>query len=343
VKGDSISWRCVPAAAGYPPGVEGLDGAGERSRISLARIEEAAAVVDPVFLHSPQVRVERHAVDLGCELFVKVETVNPIRSFKGRGADFFLRSIDLGERLVCASAGNFGQAMAYACRRRGMPLVVFASVNANELKIEAMRRLGADVRLAGHDFDAAKDAARAFATAAGARMVEDGLEPAISEGAGTIAVELLTQPEPLEAIVIPLGNGALLGGVARWTKAVSPSTEVIAVQAAGAPAMERSWRLGSVVELPAQTVADGIAVRVPIPEAVGDMYGRVDDVLLVDDDAIVEAMRLCHRRLGLVVEPAGAVGLAAVAAHRRRFADRRVATILCGGNMTAEQIGRWLG
>lgn len=301
-------------------------------RLSLARIEEAARTVDPVFLGSPQYRVERHAVDLGCELVVKVETVNPIRSFKGRGADFFVRGVDRSQRLVCASAGNFGQAMAYACRTRGMPLVVYASVNANMAKVAAMRGLGADVRLAGDDFDAAKDAARADAAADGGWMVEDGLEPAISEGAGTMAVELLAGGWDLDAVVVPLGNGAMLGGIARWVKAVRPGIEVIAVQAAGAPAMERSWRSGRIVELPAATIADGIAVRVPIPEAVADMAGIVDDVVLVDEESIVEAMRRCQVGLGVVLEPAGAVGIAAIASHAERFAGRCVATILCGGN-----------
>lgn len=312
-------------------------------RISLEGIEEAARAIDPVFLHSPQLAPERHHLDLGCDVVVKVETLNPIRSFKGRGAEAFLRSVEAGERLVCASAGNFGQAMAYACRTRGWPLVVFASVNANPAKIAAMRGLGADVRLAGDDFDAAKEAARVFASDSGARMVEDGLEPTISEGAGTIAVELLAGPWDLDAVLVPLGNGALLGGVARWVKHTSPATEVLGVQAVGAPAMERSWRSGAVVELPAETIADGIAVRVPIPEALDDLAGLVDDVLLVDDDRTVAAMRSLHGGLGLVVEPAGAVGIAAIEANRERFAGRCVATILCGGNLTADQVVRWLG
>ena len=242
---------------------------------------------------------------------------------------------------MCASAGNFGQAMAYACRRRGMPIDVFASRTASAVKIDAMRGLGADVRIAGEDFDEAKEAARAYARTTGARMVEDGLEPSIAEGAGTIAVELLAGPWEIDVVVVPLGNGALLGGVARWVKAVSPHVEVIAVQATGAPAMERSWRTGELVEVPADTIADGIAVRVPIPQAVADMCGVVDDVLLVDDGATIEAVRMCHRGLGLVVEPAGAVGIAAVASHGSRFSGRQVATILCGGNVAAAEVAAW--
>ena len=313
-------------------------------RLSSARVDEAAAGIDPVFLRSPQYRAEALEPALGCELVVKVETVNPIRSFKGRGADWFVRTeLAPGARLVCASAGNFGQALAYACRSHGATLTVFTSVHANPFKIERMRALGAEVRSTGDDFDEAKDAARAHADEIGARMVEDGLEPAISEGAGTIALELLAWPEPLDAVVVPLGNGAMLGGIARVVADRAPATRVVAVCAAGAPAMAESFlRDELVVTERVDTIADGIAVRVPIPEAVEDMRGVVAEVLLVDDDALVAAMRDAHRALGLVLEPAGAAGLAAIARHPGRFAGQRVATILCGGNLTAAQLADWL-
>jgi threonine dehydratase len=313
-------------------------------RLSSARVAAAANAIDPVFLRSPQFRAEALEAAPGCELVVKVETVNPIRSFKGRGADWFVQSeVQPGARLVCASAGNFGQALAYACRRRGATLTVFTSLHANPFKIERMRALGAEVRMTGDDFDAAKDAARAHAGETGARMVEDGLEPAISEGAGTIALELLDWPEPLDAVVVPLGNGAMLGGMARVLADRAPATHVVAVCAEGAPAMAESFLHGAIVETArVETIADGIAVRVPIPEAVDDMRGVVDEVLLVPDEALVEAMRAAHAALGLVLEPAGAAGLAAIARHAERFAGERVATVLCGGNLTAAQVADWL-
>ncbi len=125
-----------------------------------------------------------------------------------------------------------------------MKLIVYASVNANPLKIERMRALGAEVRLHGEDFDAAKLEAKRFAAQSGTRMVEDSLEPATGEGAGTMAVELLRWPEPFDAVLVALGNGAMLTGIGRWLKAHAPNTEVIGVAARGAPAMEESWRTG---------------------------------------------------------------------------------------------------
>ncbi|HEU5015569.1 MAG TPA: pyridoxal-phosphate dependent enzyme [Roseiflexaceae bacterium] len=312
-------------------------------RLSLEHIAQAMQIIDPVFLNTPQYRLEPLEAQLGCRLVIKVETLNPIRSFKGRGASLFVAQVAPGDTLVCASAGNFGQAMAYACRARGVKLIVYASVNANPLKIERMRALGAEVRLHGEDFDAAKLEAKRFAAQSGTRMVEDSLEPATGEGAGTMAVELLRWPEPFDAVLVALGNGAMLTGVGRWIKAHAPNTEVIGVAARGAPAMEESWRTGQIVEHERiDTISDGIGVRVPVPEAVADMRGTVDDVLLVGDDTTIAAMKLLHQHAGIVVEPSGAVGVAALLEHRERFAGKLVATIICGGNLTPQQIEQWL-
>lgn len=245
--------------------------------------------------------------------------------------------------LVSASAGNFGQALAYACRKHGISLAIYASLNANPLKVSRMRALGAEVRLEGIDFDAAKQAAKNWAMSAGATLVEDGRDVEISEGAGSVAVELFADGGTFDAVLVPLGNGALLTGMARWIKSVSPATQVIGVCSRGANAMQASWRNGPgaavVTHSSADTIADGIAVRMPIPEAVADMRGIVDDVIAVDDTEIVQAMRVLHSQAGLVVEPAGAAGLAAVG---NRFAGARIATVLCGSNLTTTQMQEWL-
>lgn len=316
-------------------------------RISLDRIAAAADVIDPVFLRTAQFVSEPLSDALGVRTVVKIETVNPIRCFKGRGADYYLSTLE-GEAprppIVCASAGNFGQAMAFAARKRGFDLTVCASEAANALKVERMRALGAAVILHGEDFDAAKDEARRFAAASGALMVEDSLQEGITEGTGTIAVELMAFPEQLDAVLVPLGNGAMIVGIARWVKSVLPRTQVIAVSAQGAPAMADSWRAARAIATDrVDTIADGIGVRVPIPEAVADMQGLIDDAVLVSDEAMVGQMRSAHRHLGLVLEPSGAAGLAGIAALADRLAGQTVATVLCGGNLTPDQAARWLG
>lgn len=311
-------------------------------RISTERIEAAMRSIDPVFLNSPQVSFPALSAELGCDLQLKVETLNPIRSFKGRGASCFVASLERPRPLVAASAGNFGQGLAFAARAAGLPITVFAATAANPLKVARMRDFGATVMLEGADFDSAKAAARAHAAATDALFVEDGRDLAITEGAGTIGLELLRDGGAFDAVVVPLGNGALLNGVGAWIRKTAPATRVIGVVASGAPAMERSWRRGRAVETAdVATIADGIAVRVPVPEAVADMAGLVDDVMLVDDASILRAMRAVLLHAGLLVEPAGAAGVAAVMAAPEGFAGQRVATVLCGANVTPEQFGRW--
>jgi threonine dehydratase len=313
-------------------------------RLSLERIAEAARVIDPVFLNSPQYRAEPFELHAGCRVVVKVETINPIRSFKGRGAGYFVSTLEGRPHLVCATAGNFGQGMAYAARTRGLALTIFTRSDASPMKIARMRALGADVRPVGTDYDDAHRQAMAFADQIGGRLVEDGRDAAIAEGAGTIAVELLEWPEPIDDIVVPVGDGALVGGVARWVKSHQPSTRIVGVVPAGAPAMERSWRAGRAQALElADTIADGISVQSPFAEAVTDIIGLVDEMLLVQDDQMLQAMRLAMSELGIVLEPSGAASIAALLANPTRFGGRLTATILTGGNLTAAQMEQWLG
>jgi threonine dehydratase len=311
--------------------------------ISVAGIEDAARAVDPVFLNSPQFECEPLSERLGVATVLKVESANPIRSFKGRGTDYLLYQLGPGAQpLVCASAGNFGQGMAYACRKRGVPLTVFASDNASPLKLERIRKLGASIELEAGDFDDAKAAARRHADAHGELFIEDGLIGAIGEGAGTIGAELTQSAEPLDAVFVPLGNGSLVNGVGTWIKHASPSTRVVAVCAEGAPSMARSWRERRPIEAPAQTVADGISVRVPIPEAVEISISTVDALYLVRDEDMLVWMRHLFFDAGLLIEPSGAAALAAIAMGSRGLKGKRVAAILTGGNVTHQQIRGWL-
>ena len=317
-------------------------------RIRLNAIVDALSVIDHVFLNSPQYECELLSEAVGCNLTIKVETANPIRSFKGRGGGYLVArrhrsGAFAGRRVIGASAGNWGQALAYACRAIGQPITMFASVNANPLKIEMMRKLGAEMVLQGEDFDAAKLAARAYAREIGGVQLEDGFDVEASEGAGTIAVELMRVFSPPDVVLVPLGNGAMLTGMARWIKAVRPETQVIGVQSSGADAMEKSWRSKRIVNAASvNTIADGIGVRTPVPEALADMEGLVDDVVLVDDKTIMAAMKMFYQKAGLLVEPSGAAGLAAVIENTSRFRALRVATVVCGGNLTEPQIKQYL-
>ena len=333
--------------------------------LNLANIEKAAQLIDPVFLHSPQYEDGTLNAALGQRVLVKVETANPIRSFKGRGADFFARSLDPKQTIVCASAGNFGQAMAYVGRSRRIPVQVFVANDVNPAKADRMRSLGAKVTLSEGNFDVAKENARRHAAEhPECVFVEDGAEDAITEGAGTIGVELVAAGA-IDTIVVPLGDGALITGIAAWLKDRSPGTQIVGVCPKATPAMLHAWREAQGMpkvprmpdpsesaedgssradrdmKQPTHTIADGIEVRVPVQSAVEKMKNLVDDIVLVDDDALIEAMRLCVSALGLVLEPSGAAGLAAI--RRHKLAGKRLATILTGSNIHPQMLAGIVG
>ncbi len=313
------------------------------SRISLERIEQATSVISSEFLNSPQFECESLSAQLGARVVVKVETTNPIRSFKGRGAELYMSKIPAGAEVVCASAGNFGQAMAYAARRRGVRVSVIAAKNANPLKLDRMKSLGANLVLFGDDFDAARSHAKHLAAERGARLVVDSLDIETIEGAGTIGLELSRLPQRLDLLLVALGNGAMFNGIAHVMKARSQGTRMIAVGSAGASAMVDSWRAGRLIEhAHVSTIADGIATRTPIPEALEDMQGLADETLLVSDDDILRGMKLLHRHTGLVAEPSAAVGVAAMLQMPQAFKGALVGIVICGGNLTEAQMQAWL-
>lgn len=314
-------------------------------RLDLGRIRDAVHSIDPVFLHSPQFGSSPLDVALGCSVTLKVETLNPVRSFKGRGAELVLSRLVSERRhpsVVCASAGNLGQALAYSGARRGVPVTVFAAASASAVKVERMRALGATVHLDGGDIELPRALAREFARVEGAFLVEDSLDVDTCEGAATIGLELLAGADRPDALIVALGGGALACGVGYVAGELSPSTEVVAVQPTGAPAMALSWRKGAVVDTDTiDTIADGVAGRHPIPEVLDDLLQVVDDVVLVDDDLIKRGMRLLFECAGLVAEPSAALGVAAVLAHPARFAGRSVATVVCGSNVSPSDFRSW--
>jgi len=293
--------------------------------LSLSRIEHAVGEIDPVFLRTPQFVSERLSRELGREVLVKVETLNPIGSFKGRGTSFLARRLDAAT-WVCATAGNFGQGLAYAARERGASVHVFVPPDAPEGKVERMRALGAEVET----HERPDGAAREHAAGEGRLLVVDGLDPAIAEGAGTIGVEL-AEAGRIDTAVVQLGDGALITGVARWLKSRAPESTVIGVCATGAPAMARSLASGRPIsDAGTGTIAGTLAITDPVPESLERILALVDDVVLVDDDDLRAATALIAESLGVLVEPAGAAGVAALARHPEKVAGERVAILLTG-------------
>jgi threonine dehydratase len=311
-------------------------------RISTQTIAAARTRIHREFLDSPQLEDEGLSRAAGARLLCKIEIRNPVGCFKGRGADSFIGTLPAHVKtLVTASAGNFGLALVHAARRHGIEVAVYAAETANPAKIERMRAAGGTVELHGEDFDAAKEYARAVAARMNLTFVEDGQDPAITSGAGTIAMELTESADTIGTMLVPLGNGALLAGIGCWLRAHSPRTRIVGICAEGAPAMAESWRAHKARSTPkVDTIADGIAVRVPVAEALADLDGVVDDVVLVSDDAIKQALYLVRQHLHLVVEPAAVTGVAALLSHTN-LAQGLVCTPITGGNATIEQLREW--
>jgi threonine dehydratase len=295
--------------------------------LSAARIAEAVDTIDPVFLGTPQFVSRRLSEQLGREVVVKVETLNPIGSFKGRGTWLLAQQLDPARTWVCSTAGNFGQGLAYAARARGAKIDVFVSPAVSAAKVASMRALGADVREA----DRPEAAAAAHAAESDDRFhVVDGLHPEVAEGAGTIGVEL-EAAGPIDTAVVQVGDGALITGVACRLRSVAPDIRVIGVCASGAPAMARSFAAGHPVSTDGtSTIATALAISEPIAESLVRVKALVDEIVLVDDDDLRAAMDLIAETVGVLVEPAGAAGVAALMRHGEQLPGQRVVVLLTG-------------
>ena len=308
-----------------------------------AAIRAARDRIDPAFLGSPQYVHEGLTRRLGVPVIVKVETVNPIRSFKGRGTWLAVNGlaeegrIGADRPILCVSAGNFGQGVAYAARAIAIPAVVFVSRHANRGKVERMRAFGAEVIEAGEDFDAARSAADGYRAEHDVELLVDGDDVRIATGAGTMALEVTDAieagvlPAPVVAS-IPVGNGALINGVGAWLRHALPGCRVVGIQAEAADAMVRSFLAGRPIDTDsARTYADGIAARIAIPAAVERMAGRVDEMRTVSEAELHEAQTVLTEELGITVEGAAAAAWAGLVTAPRP--DGPALMVVTGSNV----------
>jgi threonine dehydratase len=305
--------------------------------LDIANVGEARRVIDPCFLDTPQYEEGALSAAIGRRTLVKVETANPVRSFKGRGVSFALRDMPHGTTVVCASSGNFGMAVAYVGRARGLRVRVFATENANTWKIARIEGLGATVVRVGPDLAAARAAAEADAARHRVHLITDGTAPALAEGAATIGQEIL-RSGPQDTIVVPVGDGSLISGIGLWVRAHAPGTAIIGVNPTEAPTMRDSVRIGRPATAKVGTpFAEGISIPRPHSESLRRVRRVVDEIVVVSDDRLLGAMRLAARHLSVLVEPAGAAGLAAIAAGL--VPGERVATVVTGANPSPTAVG----
>ncbi|QBS38836.1 threonine/serine dehydratase [Nocardia sp. CS682] len=315
------------------------------TRLDLDRIRAARRVIDPIFLDTPMYRCDALGRRLGCTVSIKLETANPVRSFKARGTELVSSLLSEQERtaVVCASAGNLGQALAWSGRRRGLRVTVVASRRAPAAKLDRIRALGAELLVVDGDFEMAREQAVGIARSRGIRLVEDSLDVETCEGAATIGLEVADSADAFDAVLIALGGGAMATGIGYVLKSLTPGVEVLCVQPAGAPAMTRSWHARRVITTESyDTIADGVAGRFPIPAVLDDLLAVADDAVLVQESSIIAGVRMLWEHTGLVVEPSAALGVAAVLEDPGRFAGRHVVTVICGGNVDLDAYLGWI-
>ena len=309
------------------------------------RVAAAARAIAPHIRRTPTEHSPALSALAGCELYLKLENLQKTGAFKIRGALNKLLSMDAGARgrgVVTASAGNHGQGVALAAKLLGSPACVVLPAGVSLAKLTAIQRHGAEVIVTGDDYDAAHQTALELSRDRSLEYVPAFDDDDVIAGQGTLGLELLDDAPGLDAIVVPVGGGGLLAGIALAIRE-RPSTRprLVGVQASGSPAFARSFADGTLVEVGDGTIADGIAVRRPAQRTLDIARDSVDEVRTVNDEAIARAIVLLLERHKLLAEGAGAAALAAVLEHPGAF-GARVAVVISGGNIDPNLLGKVL-
>lgn len=274
---------------------------------------------------------------IGCNIFLKLENLQSTGSFKIRGAYNKISMLSESERqagVVCASAGNHAQGVAYSATKLGVKSTIFMPLSTPPLKVIATKAYGANVMLSGNSYDDAYEAAKAYAEENKATYIHAFNDPYIIAGQGTIGLEILDQLEGVEAILVPVGGGGLISGIAIAVKNIKPEIKVIGIEADGAQSMHESLAKGELVNLTSSgTIADGIAVKKPGDITLATAQKYVDDVIVVNDSEIAHALYLLLQRAKVLAEPSGVVGLAALMSGKLSLPGKNVVSVISGGNI----------
>lgn len=300
----------------------------------------AAALVHRAMAPTAQHAWPTLARRLGCEVWVKHENHGPTGAFKLRGAityiDWLQRTEPAARGIVTATRGNHGQGQARAARAAGMRAVIYVPRGNSREKNAAMRAFGAELVEFGGDFDEAREEAFRVAAAEGLHIVPP-FHRELVRGVATYAWEFFRAAPPLDTVYVPIGCGSGICGVIAARDALGLATRVVGVVSEGAPTAQLSVAAGRPVATgAARTFADGMAVRVPVPEALAIYGPGAERIVAVSDDAVAEAIRVYFADTHNAAEGAGAAPLAALMAERGRMAGRRVGVILCGGNIDSD-------
>lgn len=305
--------------------------------ISIEDVTRAADTIRPHVLRTPLVPSPRLSELTGATVCVKHENMQPTGSFKERGAVTKLDTLTPAERargVIAMSAGNHAQAVAYHAKRLGIPATIVMPVGTPLVKAQNTRSHGARVILYGETLVESAERARAIAAEERLVFVHPYDDPAVMAGQGTIAIEMLADAPDLDQIVVPIGGGGLISGIAVAAKALRPSIEIVGVEAALYPSFSNAIR-GEDRPIGGATLAEGIAVKTVGQQPLPVVRDLVSDIVLVDEPAIEGAVNAYATLQRTMAEGAGAAGLAAMLAEPARFRGKRVGLVLCGGNIDA--------
>jgi threonine dehydratase len=316
-----------------PPPMSEADSA--LASLTLADVEAAAARIGDAVVRTPTSHSKTLSKIAGCDIWLKFENLQFTAAYKERGALNALLLMDETQRsrgVIAASAGNHSQGLSYHGTRLGVPVTIVMPKTTPMVKVMQTEAVGGKVVLEGETFDEAYAYARSMEKQLGLTFVHPFDDPVVAAGQGTVALEMLEDAPELDALVVPIGGGGLISGMATVARAKRPTMEVLGVQAELYPSMYGRMK-NRPMPCGGDTLAEGIAVKEP-----GEFTSRiierlVDDILLVSEAGLETAVSLLLQIEKTVVEGAGAAGLAAVLSHRERFAGKKVGLVLCGGNI----------
>jgi len=316
---------------------------------TFADIVAAREAISEFLRRTPLVRLNKISDMLQCDYYAKLENLQPTGAFKVRGGINLVRNeVRAGDRkpitLITASTGNHGQSIAYAGRLFGARVIIYAPTeNVNESKMQAMRDLGAEVRLHGRDFDEARLEVERLAREEGYRYVHSANEPLLIAGVGTISAEIFEDLADVDVIIAPAGGGSCASGACIAAHEVNPNVKVFAVQSDAAPAMWHAYQNRSLDPYPTmQTAHEGLATRVPFELTNKILWTGLTDFLLVSDEEINDAIRILAREAKQVAEGAGAASLAGALELRDTLRGKKVVGILTGGNIPPDRFAKLL-
>lgn len=317
-----------------------------RENVNFQSILEAKNRIKSFVFRTPTYHSIAFSKRIGAKTYLKLECFQPVGSFKIRGAVNKVRSLsrsELKKGLITASSGNHGLAVAYAAKVHGARATVVVPENAVEEKVKAIEDYGAEVIRHGKNYDEAYFKALEIQKEKKAVFVHPFNDPFVIAGQGTIGLELLEDVPNIDSIIVPIGGGGLISGISIAAKTLKPNIKIVGVQSEGAPAVYLSWKAGKIVEVDSiKTVADGLAARKPLELTFRIIKQYVDDILLVSDEEIGEAVLALLNWAHVLAEPSGAASSAALLFRYKPKSKEKVAVVVTGANISMNYLASLL-